>query len=217
MSSSLGLLVSALNKTISPAGASPVAIAPNLGPLLFFFLDNLSTRWNVSFFAAVQGLNRETFRYALVSPIGGTPVDSVGGIISAVDSPAPVLRFCGYSSRKDRRCSFFPFCCSALDELMPAKTVAHDSVDCAIAREVTESSSRERSMSMNSDSSFFLDALRRVWEEDEPVSITPYLTSLGYGSYYLVGYSTSAFSSPPANQQEAAVLGIEVDAIEGVV
>lgn len=45
---------------------------------------------------------------------------------------------------------------------MPAKAVAHVSVDCAYAKEVTESSSRERSMSTTSDSSCFLDVLRRV-------------------------------------------------------
>ena len=55
---------------------------------------------------------------------------------------------------------------------MPANAVAHVSVDCAIAKEVTESSSRESSMSTNSESSFFLDALSSVWETTS-VSLLP--------------------------------------------
>lgn len=125
MSSGPGLLVSAAKNTISPTGASPVATAPNLGPLFFLFLESLSTLWKVSFVFAALGVNNEAFPNACV------PFWCSIGFSLSKTSPSPTFRFGGYSNRKDLRCSFLPLCCSAVEELIPAKAVAHCSVDCA--------------------------------------------------------------------------------------
>ena len=96
---------------------------------------------------------------------------------------------------------------------MPANAVAHVSVDCAIAKEVTESSSRERSMSINSESSFFLDALSSDWET-KLLDFSRNCMSLS--THYLIWYSASAFSSTTTYKEEAAVVGVEVGGVDGV-
>ena len=95
---------------------------------------------------------------------------------------------------------------------MPAKAVAHSSVDCAYASEVTESSSRDRLMSTTSDSSCFLEALRSVWVS-KTVSVD--LRSQR-STYNLIAYSTPTFSASSTDEQKAAVLWIEVCCVEGV-
>ena len=124
ISSRVGLLVFAAKKTISLLGARPVATAPSLGPLSFFFLDNLNIRWNVSGFALVVGVKYETLPSAFVRPLYS------GGLSCAFSTGSDVaIRRGGNSSRKDRRCSFFPASCSLVEELIPANAVAHSSVD----------------------------------------------------------------------------------------
>ena len=95
---------------------------------------------------------------------------------------------------------------------MPAKAVAHWSVDWAYASVVTESSSFDSSISTTSKSSFFLDALRRVCKAGCQRS---FWVQQGV-SYNLIGNATSPLAAPSAYEQETLVSRVKVAGIKGV-
>ena len=64
--------------------------------------------------------------------------------------------------RNERRCSFLPAAWSCSELLIPAKQTMELSVACAMARDVTESSFLERSISTTSESSSRFEVFNKV-------------------------------------------------------
>ena len=102
----------------------------------------------------------------------------------------------GYSKRKDRKCSFLPAFWSFSDELIPAKAVTDEGVDDETAKEVTESSSFDRSMSTTSETICFLEVLMSVYYRISHMSDF----SSAKAKYYLIAHSCATLPTSTPNK-----------------
>lgn len=202
ISESRGGLLVASNTTSSEFLLRPVATAPiRLFPDSRIVAgDNRSTRWYVSGLGPVAGLNSADFANNVMLP---SP--------SSCASFSSCARFLfGYLTSKARKCSFLPAFCSASDELIPA-SVIRPSLDARFATDVTESSSRESSISAATSREDREVASRSVYQ-----SVSRVVCRLYRAADDFVFHSTSTFTASTTDDQISAPIWVKFGAVDWV-